>query len=111
MPDPIPSPISSTPIRATSMLPPTPPGFNGVVIPDPATIASSIARQVESVFKVVPQDHRTAVFAVATYKNGKVGTNLVLAHRVGDNLKIEGHIGKTWGEPVEGGVNLVWSVP
>ena len=51
---------------------------------------------------------RDGIYSMATFNNGKIGVNLVVVKNVGKSVKIEGYIGKTWGQPIEGGVRGVW---
>lgn len=50
--------------------------------------------------------NRDGVYLIATYQRGKIGTNLVVVKNIGDQVDIKGYIGKTWGEPIEGGIQL-----
>lgn len=67
----------------------------------------------DSIQKYVAKTNgKDGLYAITTYNGGKLGTNLVvvktfeLENSLVKEIKITGYIGKTWGEPVEGGIEL-----
>jgi len=78
-------------------------GVQTIVPPSEFKTAIDIA-----VKKFVGESARDGLYSVATFNNGKIGVNLVVVKNIGKSVKVEGYIGKTWGQPIDGGIQGVW---
>lgn len=75
---------------------------NGVLTnPPPLTWATEINDSITKfVNATIAADERGGLVAIATTK----GVNLAVVQRTGKNSEIVAYIGKTWGEPLDAGV-------
>jgi len=74
--------------------------------PPPASLLEQATALVSQMAEKFPADKQGGVIAIATDK----GWNAAIVHRVGDNLRVAGFIGKAWGTQLTGGavVKLAW---
>lgn len=81
--------------------------FRGVATNTPPSIFKDAIDRIatETAAVELRQGERMAVVGVLTER----GTNLVVVARAGEHLEVKGYIGKTWGDPVEGGAVIRWS--
>ena len=102
------SPTKSGIVKAEGDLFPTITGLTtskGVAMnPPPAEIFGTVNRMVTDTVLAMPADSKVALVGIATEKNGQKNVNLALAVRAGSHVEIVSWLGKSWGEPVAGGV-------
>lgn len=86
---------------------------NGVrLTPPPATILSTVTKQIEDAFAALPAGTQGGLAAIGTWRNGEIHTNLALVQRIGGRAAVTTWIGKTWGTPLadtEAGVAFKWT--
>ena len=70
----------------------------------PAETIGTVSRMVAEAVAALPPESRGALVGIATTKGGKTDVNLALAVRAGSHVEIVSWLGKSWGEPVAGGV-------
>jgi hypothetical protein len=75
--------------------------------PPPAEILSTVNQMVADAVKALPPGATGALVGIAT-KNaaGQVNVNLALTKKVRENVTVVGWMGKSWGQPIEGGAAI-----
>ena len=102
------SPLGAGVITASGDLFPTVTGIaskGGVAMnAPPASILADVHRLVADAMKDIPADSHGALVGIATRKSdGRVNVNLAIATKVGSHVTVVGWLGKSWGQPIEGG--------
>jgi len=79
---------------------------NGVaVVRPPDDLLPSITAAITKACTAIPEGRTAALVAVADRK----GANVAVVQRIGGNVTVMGWLGKSWGEPLEGGVSVMAS--
>lgn len=75
--------------------------------PPPAEILGTVNQMVADAVKNIPEGATGALVGIATRSSsGAVNVNLALTKKVRDNVTVVGWMGKSWGQPVEGGAAI-----
>jgi len=82
------------------------PGGGVQTLEPPSQFKASIDASVKQF--VIDNGSKNGIYTVTTFNKGKLGTGLVIVKNAGKHVRIEGYIGKVWGEPVEGGIKSAW---
>jgi hypothetical protein len=76
------------------------PLFKGVAMnPPPPSILAVVTKQVQDAVANLPADGKGALVGIATTK----GVNLAVVAKVNTHVNVTAWIGRSWGDPIEGG--------
>jgi hypothetical protein len=102
----IPTAPSTTQAPTTSVVTYAGGASNGVAtVAPPEVLLPSITAAVTKACQSIPAGRTAALVAVA---DGK-GANVAVVQKLGDHVTVMGWLGKSWGQPVEGGASVMAS--